>query len=144
MATTPAVARVSHVLREARLARGLSIVALASQAGVSPRLVSDFELGKRPNVSLETALRLLELVQAPLIASSEDSRVDSSEEMNDARAARAAHRRATWTGVQTTLAELAEPSAPAGARERLLAVARVSRLAIGLQSAPREDGRAPR
>ncbi|WP_345785840.1 helix-turn-helix domain-containing protein [Gemmatimonas sp.] len=53
-------------LRNARRPRGLSIATLAVEAGVSPRLISEFEQGKRSNVSLETALRLLSLVGVSL------------------------------------------------------------------------------
>jgi transcriptional regulator with XRE-family HTH domain len=38
-------------LRQRRRALGMSIAALAAQVGVSPRLISEFELGKRPQVS---------------------------------------------------------------------------------------------
>jgi len=55
-------ATMAAALRQARRARKISIADLAAQAGVSPRLISDFELGKRPHVSLATAMRLLELV----------------------------------------------------------------------------------
>jgi transcriptional regulator with XRE-family HTH domain len=39
----------------ARRNRRMPLAELAASAGVSPRLVSEFEQGKRPNVSLATA-----------------------------------------------------------------------------------------
>ncbi len=126
--------RVALALREARLAHGFSIATLASMAGVSPRLVSDFELGKRPNVSLETALRLLELVDSSVFAQPVASATDADDE-HAARAARAARRRATWSGEKTSLTAQSEPTVPAVAAARLVAVADASQLAVGLQVA---------
>jgi transcriptional regulator with XRE-family HTH domain len=85
---------LATALRTARTTRGLSISALAAQGGVSPRLVSEFERGKRPHISLDTALRLLHLVRVPLSIAASPTEV--SEEV--ARAERAARRRDTWVG----------------------------------------------
>ena len=41
---------------------------MASQAGVSLRLVAEFERGQRNNVSLESALRLLKSVGITVVA----------------------------------------------------------------------------
>ena len=129
------VSDLAIALRAARKARGLSVVALAEQGGVSPRLVSEFEQGRRSHVSLETALRLLQLVDVPLTIAGTSSMV--SEEV--ARAERAARRRSTWVGAQTTLSGQAAPQAPASYAARLLAVAQASRLAVNLQTAHRQQ-----
>jgi transcriptional regulator with XRE-family HTH domain len=64
--SSPPLLTIASALREARRSRRMSIAELAASAGVSPRLISEFEQGKRPNVSLETALRLLTLVGVSL------------------------------------------------------------------------------
>lgn len=124
---------LAATLRQARRARGMSITTLAVTAGVSPRLVSEFERGQRPHVSLETALRLLSLVDARVHIG--DIGTDTAEAK--ARAARAEHRRRTWVGHKTTLREQADPAAPDSPQERLAAVAQASRLAASLQQASR-------
>jgi transcriptional regulator with XRE-family HTH domain len=82
------------MLRQARRRRGVSIAALAVEAGVRPRLISEFEQGTRPNVSLETAVRLLSLVGVSISLHDASEPIDSGK----AREARAAQRRKTWTG----------------------------------------------
>ena len=137
MSSPPSLAsRVATALRTARQGRGLSIAQLASRGGVSPRLVSEFERGKRPHVSLDTALRLLQLVRIPLEVAAPSSEVDNAE-------ARAERRRNTWVGQKTTLNAMAEPPAPASYAVRLSAVAQASRLAVGLQHAHRAAASAP-
>lgn len=121
-------------LRTARQARKLSIAELASQVDVSPRLVSEFERGKRPHVSLDTAVRLLDFVGVSLAVRGESDALNA----DAARAARAEHRRQTWSGVKTTLPELEAPVAASSYVERLSAVARASQLAVGLQTARRK------
>ena len=54
------------LLKTARRQLSLSRKELASRAGVSPRLVAELERGQRPNVSLESALKLLSLASAPV------------------------------------------------------------------------------
>lgn len=103
-----------------------TIADLAAKAEVSPRLISEFELGKRPHVSLATAVRLLNLVGVEL-------RVEEATEL--AQTQRAEHRRRTWVGVKTTLRQQSDPVPPVSAEERLAAVAQASRLAVGLQQA---------
>ena len=117
-------------LRNARRQRGLSIATLAASAGVSPRLISEFEQGKRPNVSLETALRLLTLVGVSL-------RLHDATAVHDPDQARAARRRSQWTGSLTTLQSQVDPPAPSSAAARLRAVANASALATALQRAAR-------
>lgn len=85
--TPPAVGLLAATLRTARKGRGLSIVRLAALANVSPRLISELERGIRANVSFDTAMRLLQLVD---VAVTFDSRPASSD---DAVRTRAEHRR---------------------------------------------------
>jgi transcriptional regulator with XRE-family HTH domain len=120
-------------LRNARRQRGLSIATLAVDASVSPRLISEFEQGKRPNVSLETALRLLTLVGVSLRLHDAAEPTDSA----TARAERAARRRNSWTGTRSTLDAQVDPSAAPSSAARLGAVANASALATGLQHAAR-------
>jgi transcriptional regulator with XRE-family HTH domain len=99
--TSPVLRTIASTLREARSNRRVSIAELAARAGVSPRLVSEFEQGKRPNVSLETALRLLELVGVSVHLHGTAAMADPER----TRAQRAAIRRSSWTGSLSTLAE---------------------------------------
>lgn len=129
----PPLTELPSALRAARRSRRVSIVTLAAEAAVSPRLISEFEQGKRPNVSLETVLRLLALVGVSI-------RVAGTEEQgqaDQARARRAALRRQSWSGSQSTLLSQADPAAPELAAARLGAVASASILASALQHAPR-------
>lgn len=124
---------IAKALRKARIAKGYSIGTLAELGGVSPRLVSEMERGLRPHVSLDTALRLLQLVDAKL-AIGPHALIDDEER---ARRARAEHRRRTWRVVKTTLDQQGDPELPETPADRLLAVAEVSRLAYGIQRAYR-------
>ncbi|WP_373068872.1 helix-turn-helix domain-containing protein [Gemmatimonas sp.] len=125
------VATLAAALRNARRAKRVSIAALAAQAGVSPRLISEFEQGKRPHVSLETASRLLHLMHVVVTVARAPSPVDADR----ARAERAAVRRQTWTGSQSTLAMHDDPRPPATAGARLAAVSGASALTVALQRA---------
>lgn len=129
----PLLLTVASTLREARRSRRMSIADLAAGAGVSPRLVSEFEQGKRPNVSLETALRLLSLVGVSLHLDSAAGSANPAQ----ARAARAAQRRGSWIGTLSTLQAQADALVPSSAAARLGAVAQASALATALQRAAR-------
>lgn len=69
---SPEVEMLSHdlgpLLKSARQQLGMSREALAQSAGVSMRLVAEFERGQRSNVSLESALRLLKSVGITVVA----------------------------------------------------------------------------
>jgi len=121
---------VAAALRSARKAKGVSIADLAARSGVSPRLISEFERGKRPHVSLTTTLRLLSLLDVRIA-------VEGAPSADQGRAERAALRRRTWVGRKGTVARQGAPDAPATGGERLLAVAGASRLAVGLRAARR-------
>jgi transcriptional regulator with XRE-family HTH domain len=124
-------------LRDARRARALSITQLAELASVSPRLISEMERGQRPHVSLETALRLMALVGAEVQVGR--GRIEADE--STARRARAEHRRRTWTGFTSTLAEQDNPPPPATPVARLAAVADASTLLYAIQQAPHRHAR---
>ncbi len=124
------VGLLAQTLRDARKRRGLSIAQLAAMAAVSPRLISELERGMRANVSFETAARLADLVGAALTFEPQPADAD------EAARRRAERRRQLWTGEQSTLSQHGPPP-PVDAAERLTAVARASRLATGLQRAPR-------
>lgn len=130
----PHLLTIPSALRKARRTRRVSIAELAVRAAVSPRLISEFEQGKRPNVSLETALRLLSLVGVSIRL----SEVADSLDVEKARAQRAARRRSEWSGSLSTLQNQVAPTAPSTATARLGAVARASALATGLQRAARK------
>lgn len=127
---------VAALLRAHRRARGVTIASLAAEVGVSPRLISEFERGKRPHVSLETTLRLLHSVGAPVPGA-----LPVMSDEADARAARAAHRRQTWRGSHSTVSEQSPPAPSLEFAERLMAVASASQLAMGLRAAHQQQAR---
>ncbi len=137
----PILLTIASALRETRRSRRMSIAELAANAGVSPRLISEFEQGKRPNVSLETALRLLTLVGVSLYLRDAAEPRDAA----PARAERAARRRNSWTGTRSTLDAQVDPSAAASSAARLGAVANASALATAAgrrtEDLPRGVGR---
>ena len=137
--------QVGELLKSSRKALGLTQKELARRAGVSVRLWAEVERGDRPNVSLETALRMLSEVGVSVRL---DDPLGSSHALRDpaaaatARAARAVIRRATWNGRQIRLAE--EGADPLTAHEGaagLDAVARVSEQAFAVVRARRESRR---
>lgn len=93
--------RVGGLLKNARQQLNLSRAEVAQRAGVSVRLVAELERGQRPNVSLESALKLLNIVGVSVVATAPDgaaAEIRSSSAEALGRAARAARRRQTWTG----------------------------------------------
>jgi transcriptional regulator with XRE-family HTH domain len=123
-------ARIGSLVKQARQQLKLSRDELARRGGVSTRLVAEFERGQRPNVSLTTALELLNLVgvsvvfQAPTGAKVE-SRGAPTADLECA--ARAAHRRKTWKGRQVHLHDQDdEPPQPRTTSQRLAAVTQLS------------------
>lgn len=134
--------QIADLLKSARKALGLSQKELAHRAGVSHRLWAEVERGERPNVSLETALRLLGeagvtiRLTDPLGMSRELSNPSTG-----ARAARAAVRRATWQGRQIRLSaegeELDDPPANTQGADRLAAVALISEQAFAVAGGQR-------
>ena len=129
------------VLKSARQQLSLSREELASRAGVSARLVAEMERSQRPNVSLETALKLLNIVGVSLVARAPNGlavEIRGASALELGRAARAAHRRETWKGRHVHIREAgAEPPAPKSKAKRLAAVAQVSKQAYAIAGATR-------
>ncbi len=123
--------RIAPLLRDERKRLDMSRQELARRAGVSVRLVAEFERGQRPNVSLETALVLLNAVgiaRAPRSPNSPVGQTGDSAPSNDsARAARAARRRKTWKGRHTALHDAGSDPLPGRTiASRIATVSRVS------------------
>jgi transcriptional regulator with XRE-family HTH domain len=131
--------KLAELLQHARKQLGLSREELARRAQVSTRLVAELERGERPNVSLESALKLLSLVGVSINAKGPDgasAHIRNGDSISSERAARAALRRRTWTGAQVQLREAGVP--PGGGRshaERLSALSQLSKRAFALAAA---------
>ena len=136
------VDQIAKALRQGRLALGETQQELAGRVGVSARLWAEVERGERPNVSLETALRLLAavgirvqlkgLTSAPRDGDEREADERDADE-RDAALARAAHRRATWTGGRVPLGAAHEPRVDnLTTSERMGAVAQISQLAYAV------------
>ncbi len=136
--------RIGLLLKSSRRQLGLTREAIAKLAGVSPRLVAELERGQRPNVSLESALRLLDIAGVAVVAGTPDGAVTEIHTKSVAvlhRLARAERRRKTWTGRHLSLREEGVDPRPVGATsKRLAAVAEVSRQAYALPSAQSRNG----
>ena len=133
--------QVGALLKNARKALGFTQKDVARKADVSERLWAEVERGERPNVSLETALRMLSVVGLSIRLTDP---VGSSHELRDpraaaaARTARAAIRRATWQGRQIRLEQEGSDSVPAKKRVNGIgAVTRVSEQAFVVARAAR-------
>lgn len=136
---------VGGLLKAARKHLNVSREELARRGGVSTRLVAELERGQRPNVSLESALKLLNAVGVSVIAKAPNgaaAEIRSASGPALERAARAARRRQTWTGRQIHLHD--EGDGPASGRsksDRLSSVAEVSKQAYLIASAGRRGVR---
>ncbi len=137
--------KVGAVLKTSRKALGLTQRELAQRVGVSERLWAEVERGERPNVSFETALRMLAEVGVSIRL---DDPLGSTHLLHDpasvatARKARAAIRRATWQGRQIRLAQEGVNTIPLkGQANGLDAIARVSEQAFVLARAGRGSRR---
>ena len=130
--------KLGKVLQHARKQIAMSREELAQRAHVSVRLVAELERGDRPNVSLETTLKLLGVVGVSIVAEAPDGSTEeirSSKSIPLGRAARAALRRRTWTGRHVHLRDSSEPpNASASPAERLADLSRVSMEAYALSS----------
>ncbi len=126
-------APIGQLLKNARQRLKLSREQLAHRGGVSTRLVAELERGTRPNVSLESALRLLKAVGVSVITevpNGAPAEVRGASTAALERAARAAHRRQSWTGRHIHLHDEGEDPQPARSNaKRIVAVAEVSRQA---------------
>lgn len=134
-------ASLGLLLKNARRRLSLSRKELASRAGVSARLVAELERGQRPNVSLESALKLLNLAGVSIVArtpAGDGAEIRPAHADDLERAARAAHRRATWKGRRMSLHATSEaPAASHSKAKRFGSVARISRQAYVLAAAGR-------
>jgi transcriptional regulator with XRE-family HTH domain len=128
--------RFGALLRSARTHRRLSRAELAERGGVSVRLVAELEQGKRPNVSLESALKLLRAAGVSVVARAPDGGVVEIRDPSAAareREERSAQRRKTWTGRQVHVhASGGEPRPERSKSKRLASVGRVSRQAYAI------------
>jgi transcriptional regulator with XRE-family HTH domain len=125
--------RIGVLLRDARRHLGLGRAELAQRGGVSARLVAELERGQRPNVSLESALKLLKVVGVSVVARAPHgvaAQIRGESAASLERAARAAHRRQTWTGRQVYLHDEGNDPRPGRSKsKRLASVAQVSKQA---------------
>jgi transcriptional regulator with XRE-family HTH domain len=139
--------RIGGLLKQARQQLNVSREELARRGGVSARLVAELERGQRPNVSLESALKLLNAVGVSVVATAPNgiaAEIRSASDPATERAARAMRRRQTWTGRHVPLhREDDEPQPVRSKAKRLSAVAQVSKQAYLIASAKRERGGRP-
>lgn len=136
---------VGKLLREARKDLKISREELARRAHVSSRLVAELERGQRPNVSLESALNLLNLAGATIVLkapSGRTARVETETSAGIQRAARVAVRRSSWTGGHIPLhQEGRSPHGGSSGAERLAAVSAVSSQAFLIEGSARTGRR---
>jgi transcriptional regulator with XRE-family HTH domain len=128
--------RFGALLRSARTHRSLSRAELAERGGVSVRLVAELEQGKRPNVSLESALKLLRATGVSVVARAPDGGVVAIRDPSAAameRGERSEERRKTWTGRQLPLHSSSDGPRPERSKsKRLASVGQVSRQAYSI------------
>lgn len=126
-------ARFGILLRDARKQLNMSREQLAQRGRVSSRLVAELERGQRPNVSLESALRLLDSVGVSILAKAPDgatAEIRSASSSALELAARAERRRQTWTGRHIHLHDEGKsPPPPRSKANRIAAVSDLSRQA---------------
>jgi transcriptional regulator with XRE-family HTH domain len=127
--------QIGALVRGARKDMRLSQSELARRAGVSHRLLAELERGERPNVSLETGMRILGVlgIRVELTDPNGVTReITDPDATAAARHARAERRRATWSGRQIQLER--EGTAPTAGRasSRLAAVSLVTQQAYAL------------
>ncbi len=135
---------IGVLLRTARKELKLSRDELARRGGVSTRLVAELERGQRPNVSLESALKLLNVVGVSVIArapSGATAEIRNASAAGLERAVRAARRRQTWTGGHIHLHDEGDDPQPGRSKaKRIAAVSQVSRQAYLIASGGRGNG----
>src|SRR4051812_3113927 len=138
---------IGRLLKNARRQLDVSREELARRGGVSTRLVAELERGQRPNVSLESALKLLNAVGVSVVAKAPNgvaAEIRSASAPALERAARAVRRRQTWTGRHVHLhGGEDEPQAAGSKSKRLSAVAQISKQAYLIASAKRGHGGGP-
>ena len=136
--------RIGVLLKNARKQLNLSRDELARRGDVSTRLVAELERGQRPNVSLESALKLLNVVGVSVIARAPNGVTTEIHNASAAaleRAARAARRRQTWTGRQIHLHDEGDDPRPGRSKaKRVAAVSQISKHAYLIAAAGRGQG----
>lgn len=134
---------LAEFLRDTRKQLGLSREELARRAKVSTRLVAELERGERPNVSLESTLKLLGLLGVSVVARAPDGatvEIQNARSVSLERAARAALRRRTWTGEHVHFRKAGKaPDAGRSTAERLSAVSKLSRQAFAMAAIGRHS-----
>lgn len=140
--------QLGPILKSARKQLSLSREELASRAQVSPRLVAELERSQRPNVSLESALKLLNVVGVSLVVKAPNglvAEIRGASALELERAARASRRRETWKGRHVYMhAAGNDPRPPESKARRLVAVAQVSKQAYVVAGATRVQAVASR
>lgn len=130
---------IGSLLLHARDQLNISRPELAQRCGVSGRLLAELERGQRPNVSLETCLKLLAAVGVSVRLTAPSGTVAEIRAPSAAcleRAARAARRRQTWTGGHAPLhGPESDPILARTLAARVGSVARVSQQAYLIASA---------
>lgn len=136
------------LLKNARKQLSWSRKELANRAGVSPRLVAELERGQRPNVSLESALMLLNIAGVSIVArtpSGAGVEIRAAHAADLERAARAAHRRKTWKSRRVSLHDRSDDVPVSRPKTmRLGSVARVSRQAYAIAASEGSRNRTSR
>lgn len=132
-------ASIGSLLLHAREQLNISRPELAQRCGVSERLLAELERGQRPNVSLETCLKLLGAVGISVRLTEPSGTVAEIRAPSAAfleRAGRAARRRQTWTGGHAPLhGPESDPILARTLAARASSVARVSQQAYLIASA---------
>lgn len=122
---------IGALVHATRKRLGVGRSELAARVGVSTRLLAEFERGERPNVSLETALQVLEALGITMrlgSSSGETVVLPVDPDSSASREARAAERRATWTARVVRLEESDdEPTVAETPQQRLSDVSALSR-----------------
>lgn len=137
-------ALVGELLRSARRESNITREQLARRARVSARLVAELERGQRPNVSLESALKLLNFAGTTILLKSPGGLTAEVGDKGSAdlqRAARAEVRRKSWTGGQISLHEAgAAPNGGKSPGRRMAAVSTISLAGFAIAGS-RKSGR---
>ncbi|MEO6864388.1 MAG: helix-turn-helix transcriptional regulator [Gemmatimonadaceae bacterium] len=138
---------IGPVLLNAREQLNLSRAELAQRCEVSERLLAELERGQRPNVSLETCLKLLTAVGISVRLNAPAGTVAEIAAPSAAfleRAVRAARRRQTWTGEHASLhGPGSDPALARTLAARVRSVARISQQAYAIGSAERVADQTP-
>jgi transcriptional regulator with XRE-family HTH domain len=128
---------LAQLITSARKRLGLSQQQLANRVGVSVNTLGELERGNRPRVALETVYKIMDVTGISAVFRAPDgvSAEVRPRPAPDERAARAAARRATWTGGVVAAHTAAPPTASGSPAARLSALSRVSQSAYAVAAA---------